>query len=123
MLRIICAAAFLIALSLTANAQDVHGFGATTISSHEKQAVAVHQRGRSVARHSGVRSVGKVLGDPRPAKWCAWYLRRKLAIAKTEFPKWQENLAAAFRFIGSPAPKNCTNCIAVWWHHVGLIHP
>lgn len=62
MLRTICAAAFLFALSPTANAQDIHGFGTVSISGHVKQAVAVHQRGRSVARHSGVRSVGKVLG-------------------------------------------------------------
>jgi hypothetical protein len=59
--------------------------------------------------------------DPRPGKWCAWYLRRALGIPKSAFPKWGHNIAANFRFIGSPAPGPTVGAIVVWRHHVGLI--
>lgn len=59
--------------------------------------------------------------DVRPGKWCAWYLRRALGIPKTAFPRWGYNIAANFRFIGSPASGPAIGVIVVWRHHVGLI--
>jgi uncharacterized protein (TIGR02594 family) len=63
--------------------------------------------------------------DPRPAAWCAWWLRRYLGIAKSAFPRGAYNLARSFASIGRPAQKGCTGCIAVFSRgrggHVGLV--
>ncbi len=63
--------------------------------------------------------------DPRPSLWCAWWLRRKLGIPRTAFPNGSYNQARAFARIGTPAPKGCTDCIAVFSRgrggHVGLV--
>lgn len=64
-------------------------------------------------------------GDPRPRKWCAWWLRRHLNIPRTAFKPYEYNLARAFVSIGSPAPMGCTGCIAVFSRgkggHVGIV--
>ena len=59
--------------------------------------------------------------DPRPGKWCMWWLRRHLGIPKTAFPKWGYNIAANGRFIGSAAPGPAVGVVVVWRHHVGII--
>ena len=63
--------------------------------------------------------------DPRPHAWCAWWLRRHLGIPRSAFPADSYNLARAFAKIGSPAPRGCTGCIAVFSRghggHVGLV--
>jgi uncharacterized protein (TIGR02594 family) len=63
--------------------------------------------------------------DPRPAAWCAWWLRRHLHIARSAFPPYQYNMARAFAKIGTPAPKGCTGCVAVFSRgrggHVGIV--
>ena len=63
--------------------------------------------------------------DPRPRAWCAWWLRRYLNISRSAFRPWEWNLARGFLYIGSPAPRGCTGCIAVFSRgrggHVGLV--
>lgn len=63
--------------------------------------------------------------DPRPGYWCAWWLRRHLNIARSQFPKYQYNLARAFATLGTAAAKGCVGCIAVFRRgsggHVGLV--
>ena len=73
-------------------------------------------------RRAGYEDTG---GDPRPAAWCAWWLRRYLHIPKSAFPPYQYNWARAFAGLGQPAPKGCTGCVAVFSRgkggHVGLV--
>lgn len=59
--------------------------------------------------------------DPRPHRWCAWWLRRKLNIPRSAFRPGEYNLARAFRYIGSPAQGPAAGVIVVWRHHVGKI--
>lgn len=59
--------------------------------------------------------------DPRPGKWCMWWLRRHLGIPKSAFPKYGWNIAANGRFIGSAAPGPAVGVVVVWRHHVGII--
>lgn len=59
--------------------------------------------------------------DPRPHRWCAWYLRRKLGIPRSLFRPGEYNLARAFRYIGSRAHGPAVGVIVVWRHHVGKI--
>lgn len=59
--------------------------------------------------------------DPRPGKWCAWWLRRHLQIPISEFPKYQQNLARAFAKIGRAAGGPGIGVIVVWRGHVGII--
>lgn len=54
--------------------------------------------------------------DPRPSAWCGWWLRQQLGVADKAF-----NLARNWLHFGSPAPRDCVNCIAVWPHHVGIV--
>lgn len=61
------------------------------------------------------------VSDPRPDKWCMWWLRRHLGIPKSAFPKWGYNIAANGRFIGSHASGPGIGVIVVWRHHVGVI--
>ncbi len=59
--------------------------------------------------------------DPRPARWCAWWLRRHLSIPKSAFRPGEFNLAAAFRYIGHRVSGPAIDVIVVWPHHVGII--
>lgn len=59
--------------------------------------------------------------DPRPHRWCAWWLRRKFNIPRSAFRPGEYNLARAFRYIGSPARGPAVGTIVVWRHHVGTI--
>ena len=54
--------------------------------------------------------------DPRPARWCGWWLRHQLGVSDRAF-----NLARNWARYGSPASPDCVNCIAVYPHHVGLV--
>lgn len=58
--------------------------------------------------------------DPKPRKWCAWWLRRELGIPRSAFKPWEYNLARAFRYIGRPSGPG-VGAIVVWRHHVGVI--
>ena len=79
----------------------------------------------ALARHHQKFSNEYSQNDPRPHAWCAWWLRRFLHIPKNLFPNGEYNLARAFAKIGTPAPSNCTECIAVFSRggggHVGLV--
>ena len=55
-------------------------------------------------------------GDPRPARWCGWWLRQKLGVADRRF-----NLAREWARFGSPASGPCVGCIAVSRSHVGIV--
>ena len=55
-------------------------------------------------------------GDPRPARWCGWWLRQKLGVADRRF-----NLAREWARFGSPASGPCIGCIAVSRSHVGIV--
>ena len=55
-------------------------------------------------------------GDPRPARWCGWWLRQKLGVVDRRY-----NLARNWARFGSPASRPCVGCIAVWRSHVGLV--
>lgn len=59
--------------------------------------------------------------DPRPGKWCMWWLRRALGIPRTAFRAYEWNLARAGRYIGAPAAGAAVGIIVVWRHHVGVI--
>lgn len=70
---------------------------------------------RVTARH-----VGKS-ADPRPKKWCMWWLRRHLGIPISAFRAGEENLARAGRYLGQAAHGPAIGVIVVWRHHVGII--
>lgn len=63
--------------------------------------------------------------DAKPALWCAWWLRRYLHIPCEAFPPYQWNLARAFAKLGTPAPRGCVGCVAVFARgkggHVGVV--
>lgn len=59
--------------------------------------------------------------DPRPGKWCMWWLRRELGIPRAAFRPYEWNLARAGRYIGAPATGPAPGVIVVWRHHVGII--
>ena len=59
--------------------------------------------------------------DPRPGRWCMWWLRRELGISKSQFRPYEYNLARAGRYLGSPASGPAVGVIVVWAHHVGII--
>jgi hypothetical protein len=54
--------------------------------------------------------------DPKPKRWCGWFLRHELGIADRSF-----NLAWRWASWGRPSPGPCVRCVAVSRHHVGLI--
>lgn len=55
-------------------------------------------------------------GDPRPAKWCGWWLRHELGVADRLY-----NLARAWAHFGSNARGPAVGVLVVWPHHVGII--
>lgn len=117
-LRLISAAAFLFALSLSANAQDVHGFGnpaQPAFTGEQVTSIKVHLRRVSAAhpRHHGRK---EAVGDPRPRAWCGWWARQQFGIADRAY-----NLARNWAHIGSPAHGPAPGVIAVWRHHVGIV--
>lgn len=117
-LRLISAAAFLFALSLPANAQDVHGFGNyAQLAKAGKQvtSIKVHLR-RVSAGHSRRNGHKEAVADPRPRAWCGWWLRQQLGVADRAY-----NLARKWAGIGTPAHGPAPGVIAVWPHHVGLV--
>lgn len=59
--------------------------------------------------------------DPRPSRWCMWWLRRYLSIPKSAFPNYSYNLARAGRYIGSAASGPGVGVVVVWNHHIGII--
>lgn len=79
--------------------------------------------GRMICRQSSQRILShpRASRDPRPARWCAWWLRRHLHIPRSAFPAYRYNLARAFRHIGVRARGPAEGVIVVWRHHVGLI--
>jgi len=80
-------------------------------------------RGTIMAAHG--RNVVREGNDPRPALWCAWWLRRHLGIPKSAFRPYEYNLARGFLHIGTPANNGCIGCIAVFRRggggHVGVV--
>ena len=56
------------------------------------------------------------LADPRPSKWCGWFMRQELGVSDKRF-----NRAAEWRRFGSPADNPAVGVIVVWPHHVGII--
>lgn len=81
-----------------------------------------HARSAAVSRGRIYRTARARIphADPRPGKWCAWWLRRKMGIPRSAFRPGQWNRAAAFRHIGRAATRATAN-IVVWPHHVGKI--
>lgn len=59
--------------------------------------------------------------DPRPGRWCMWWLRRHLGIPKSAFPAYAYNLAISGKYIGTPAVGPAIGVIVVWRNHVGII--
>lgn len=117
-LRLISAAAFLFALSLSANAQDVHGFGNNAqpaFTGKQVKSIKVHMR-RVSAAHYRRHGYKKIVSDPRPHAWCGWWLRQQLGVADRAY-----NLARKWAGIGTPAHGPAVGVIAVWPHHVGLV--
>jgi hypothetical protein len=83
-------------------------------------ALARHHASRHhVLRHSANASYST--SDPRPSRWCMWWLRRELGIPKSAFPPGEYNLARAGRFIGQPAHGPAIGVVVVWRHHIGII--
>jgi hypothetical protein len=54
--------------------------------------------------------------DPRPSRWCGWWLRQQLSI-----PDKSLNLARMWAVKRQRVSGPCVGCIAVWPHHVGLV--
>lgn len=54
--------------------------------------------------------------DPRPARWCGWWLRHYLGVADRRF-----NLARNWAGLGRPAAGPAPGVVAVWRHHVGVV--
>lgn len=54
--------------------------------------------------------------DPRPSKWCGWYMRQRHGISDVRF-----NLARHWASYGQPAEGPDVGVIVVWAHHVGEI--
>lgn len=95
-------------------AQHCDNDGRCTYSAAADHAPAAHRSPRTHSpRH--------VAGDPRPARWCMWWLRHELRIPKSAFRPYEYNLARAGRYIGAPASGPAVGTIVVWPHHVGII--
>jgi hypothetical protein len=94
MLRLIAVVLLLCLFASAANAEPVLGQDAVSYSAR---------------RHATAH-------DPRPSRWCGWWLRQQLGVADRAF-----NQARRWARYGSPASSDCVNCIAVWPHHVGLV--
>lgn len=54
--------------------------------------------------------------DPRPARWCGWWLRQHLGVSDRSL-----NLARNWARYGSNANGPGYGVIVVWRHHVGII--
>ena len=112
---------FLTALSLSAafilfegNARGEDYLGTIPIGASGYAATVPH--GRSARHYGHVDASGNAFRDPRPARWCGYWLRHRLGVADRAY-----NLARNWIHFGSPANSNCINCIAVFPHHVGLV--
>lgn len=55
-------------------------------------------------------------GDPRPSKWCGWWMRRQLNVADRA-----GNRAIWWARYGTNAHRPAVGAIVVWRHHVGII--
>jgi len=55
-------------------------------------------------------------GDPRPARWCGWWMRQHLGVADR-----RGNLARWWAGYGSPSHGPAVGALVVWRHHVGII--
>jgi len=73
----------------------------------------------SERRHSSSARIPRA--DPRPGRWCMWWLRRHLGIPRSAFRPYEWNLARAGRYLGTPAHGPAIGAIVVWRHHVGII--
>lgn len=69
-----------------------------------------HHRIHHVRDASGNRA------DPRPAKWCGWWLRHELGVSDRLY-----NLARAWAHFGERAHGPAPGVIAVYPHHVGIV--
>lgn len=56
------------------------------------------------------------IADPRPERWCGWFLRQELGVADRKF-----NLARNWRDYGARANGPGIGVIVVWPRHVGRI--
>ena len=56
------------------------------------------------------------IADPRPQKWCGWWMRQHLGVSDTRL-----NRADQWTHFGSPADGAAVGVIVVWRHHVGII--
>jgi hypothetical protein len=61
-------------------------------------------------------AINVAIADPRPRRWCGWFMRQELGVADARF-----NRAAAWADFGSPADGPAVGLIVVWPHHVGII--
>jgi hypothetical protein len=75
-------------------------------------AAAIVMKAKGADRSVGVH---RTFSDPRPSRWCGWWLRQKLGVKDRRY-----NLARAWAGLGraaTPAP----GVVVVWRGHVGLI--
>lgn len=61
-------------------------------------------------------STPALASDPRPARWCGWYMRHLMNVADRAY-----NRAIHWRHYGTRSSGPCVGCIVVWAHHVGLL--
>ena len=54
--------------------------------------------------------------DPKPARWCGWYMRHVRGVTDKAY-----NLARQWVHYGKAASGPCVGCVVVWSHHVGEI--
>lgn len=115
--------ALMAALAIIAWSGSAHAFDRTcgTDTGCLDRPAAAQRSTTAHARHERRQVDVDAKGDPRPGRWCAWWLRRELGIPRSAFPNGSYNLARAFRRIGTAASGPGINVIVVWWHHVGII--
>lgn len=81
---------------------------------HFRRGVSEHVV-RHVRRRAALDSNGNRV-DPRPSRWCGWWLRQYLGVRNRAF-----NLARNWAHYGERAHGPAVGTIVVWPHHVGVI--
>lgn len=70
----------------------------------------------SIHRHGDNEPTYRLSRDPRPTRWCGWWLRQQLGV-----PDRAYNKASRWARFGTRAHGPAPGVIAVWPHHVGLV--
>lgn len=124
MTRALCTVAFVCALALSISAADAkprhqtprHDSQALTYCDGDAsyRSVCPGLETRATAGRPG--RAAPASGDPRPSRWCGWWLRQYLGVSDRA-----GNLARWWARYGANAHGPAVGAIVVWRHHVGII--